>query len=108
MSKLHVDQKSVKNILSEKSNQYLIPEYQRPYEWDKDKCRTLWDDILEFAMPDNNPDNFDSKEEYFLGSIVTFKDSDIFKAQLYKYYSSENKLLTDFVEFSKSFGIIVE
>ncbi|MDR2652730.1 MAG: DUF262 domain-containing HNH endonuclease family protein, partial [Prevotellaceae bacterium] len=74
MSKLHVDQKSVKNILSEKSSLYLIPEYQRPYEWDENKCRTLWDDILEFAMPDNNPDNFDGKEEYFLGSIVTFKN----------------------------------
>jgi uncharacterized protein with ParB-like and HNH nuclease domain len=74
MSKLHVDQKSVKNILSEKSSLYLIPEYQRPYEWDEDKCRILWDDILEFAMPDNNPDNFDGKEEYFLGSIVTFKN----------------------------------
>jgi uncharacterized protein with ParB-like and HNH nuclease domain len=76
MSKLHVDQKSVKNILSEKSSQYLIPEYQRPYEWDENKCRTLWDDILEFAMPENNPDNFDDKEEYFLGSIVTFKNED--------------------------------
>jgi uncharacterized protein with ParB-like and HNH nuclease domain len=78
MSKLHVDQKSVKSILSDKSSQYLIPEYQRPYEWDEDKCRTLWDDILEFAIPDNNPNNFDSnKEEYFLGSIVTFKNDDL-------------------------------
>jgi uncharacterized protein with ParB-like and HNH nuclease domain len=77
MSKLHVDQKSVKTILSEKTTQYLIPEYQRPYEWDKDKCRTLWDDIVGFAMPDNNPDKFDSKEEYFLGSIVTFKNEEI-------------------------------
>ena len=77
MSKLHVDQKSIKNILSDKSSQYLIPEYQRPYEWDEEKCRTLWEDILEFAMPDNNPDNFDSKEEYYLGSIVTFKNGDV-------------------------------
>jgi uncharacterized protein with ParB-like and HNH nuclease domain len=77
MSKLHVDQKSIKNILSDKSSQYLIPEYQRPYEWDEERCRTLWNDILEFAMPDNNPDNFDSKEEYFLGSIVTFKNEGI-------------------------------
>ena len=76
MSKLHVDQKSVKDILSDRTTQYLIPEYQRPYEWDEDKCRILWDDILEFAMPENNPDNFESREEYFLGSIVTFKNGD--------------------------------
>jgi uncharacterized protein with ParB-like and HNH nuclease domain len=78
MSKLHVDQKSIKSVLSDKSSQYLIPEYQRPYEWDEDKCRTLWDDILEFAIPDNSPNNFDSnKEEYFLGSIVTFKNDEL-------------------------------
>lgn len=76
MSKLHVDQKSIESILSDKSSQYLIPEYQRPYEWNEEKCRTLWEDILEFAMPDNNPDNFDEKEEYFLGSIVTFKNKE--------------------------------
>jgi hypothetical protein len=28
-------------------------------------------------MPDNNPDNFDSKDEYFLGSIVTFKNEGV-------------------------------
>jgi len=76
MSKLHVDQLPVKRILSDKERLYLIPEYQRPYEWDENKCRTLWDDILEFAMPDSNPDNFKDQEEYFLGSIVTFKNDD--------------------------------
>ena len=78
MSKLHVDQKSVESILSDKSSQYLIPEYQRPYEWNEEKCRILWEDILEFAMPENNPDNFNEKEEYFLGSIVTFKNEEEF------------------------------
>ncbi|KAA6308057.1 hypothetical protein EZS27_040270, partial [termite gut metagenome] len=38
MSKLHVDQQSIKKILSENKSKYLIPEYQRPYEWDEDKC----------------------------------------------------------------------
>jgi uncharacterized protein with ParB-like and HNH nuclease domain len=76
MSKLHVDQQSVKKILSENKSKYLIPEYQRPYEWGEDKCRTLWEDILDFAIPDNNPDNFNSNDEYFLGSIVTFKNDD--------------------------------
>ncbi|MCL1865736.1 MAG: DUF262 domain-containing HNH endonuclease family protein [Spirochaetes bacterium] len=75
MSKLHVDQKSIESLLSDKSNQYLIPEYQRPYEWDEERCRTLWDDILEFAMPENDANDF--KEEYFLGSIVTFKNNEV-------------------------------
>ena len=74
MSKLHVDQLPVQRILSDKERLYLIPEYQRPYEWDDNKCRTLWDDILDFAMPDNNSDDFKDQDEYFLGSIVTFKN----------------------------------
>ena len=76
MSKLHVDQKSIKNILSDNSNKYLIPDYQRPYEWNEEKCRTLWEDILEFAIPENNYDSFNENEEYFLGSIVTFKNEE--------------------------------
>jgi uncharacterized protein with ParB-like and HNH nuclease domain len=73
---LNVDRLSVSQILSDKERLYLIPEYQRPYEWDEDKCRTLWDDILEFAMPENNTDNFKEQDEYFLGSIVTFINED--------------------------------
>ncbi|MDR0681981.1 MAG: DUF262 domain-containing protein, partial [Dysgonamonadaceae bacterium] len=73
---LNVDRLSVSQILSEKERIYLIPEYQRPYEWDEDKCKTLWDDILEFAMPDNNTDSFKDQDEYFLGSIVTFINED--------------------------------
>ena len=74
MNELQVGKESVKKILSEKSKNYLIPEYQRPYEWDEDKCKTLWDDILNFAMPENNPDKFKENDEYFLGSIVTFNN----------------------------------
>jgi uncharacterized protein with ParB-like and HNH nuclease domain len=76
MAKLHVDQKSIADLLSEQKSNFLIPDYQRPYEWDEDKCQTLWDDIVEFATPNNNPDDFKTGEEYFLGSIVTFKNED--------------------------------
>ncbi|TXJ16796.1 DUF262 domain-containing protein [Brachyspira aalborgi] len=26
---------------------YVIPEYQRPYSWDEDKCYELWSDIVD-------------------------------------------------------------
>lgn len=74
MSKLNVDQKTIMLLFSDKKSDFLIPDYQRPYAWEEGQCQTLWDDIFSFAFPDNNCDKFDSNEEYFLGSIVTFEN----------------------------------
>jgi len=74
MSKLNVDQKTIMLLFSDKKSDFLIPDYQRPYAWEETQCQTLWDDIFSFAFPDNNCDKFDSNEEYFLGSIVTFEN----------------------------------
>jgi len=74
MSKLNVDQKTIKLLFSDKKSDFLIPDYQRPYAWEETQCQTLWDDLFSFAFPDNNCDKFDSNEEYFLGSIVTFEN----------------------------------
>ena len=74
MSKLNVDQKSIYALLSDRKADYIIPDYQRPYAWDEDSCQTLWDDIFSFAIPDNDATKFDSNDEYFLGSIVTFEN----------------------------------
>lgn len=74
MSKLNVDQKSIFDLFSDKKSDFLVPDYQRPYAWDDDQCQTLWDDIFAFSFPNNDCDAFDENEEYFLGSIVTFKN----------------------------------
>jgi len=74
MTKLNVDQKTIMLLFSDKKSDFLIPDYQRPYAWEETQCQTLWDDIFAFAFPDNNCDKFDSNEEYFLGSIVTFEN----------------------------------
>ena len=77
MSKLNIDQKTVKDLFSAKKTKFLIPDYQRPYAWEDDECQTLWEDLFNFSFPDNNCDNFDSdSNEYFLGPIVTFKNDD--------------------------------
>ena len=77
MSKLNVDQKTIFSLFSEKKTSFLIPDYQRPYAWDEDQCRTLWDDIFTFSFPNNNYEEFDDdNEEYFLGSVVTYKNED--------------------------------
>lgn len=74
MSKLNVDQKTIMLLFSDKKSDFLIPDYQRPYAWEEEQCQTLWDDIFTFAFPDNNYENFNKDEEYFLGAIVTFEN----------------------------------
>ncbi len=74
MSKLNVDQKTIFDLFFDKKADFLIPDYQRPYAWGEEQCQTLWDDIFLFSFPDNNYEAFDDNEEYFLGSIVTFKN----------------------------------
>lgn len=76
MSKLSVDQKSIKDLFQSKNADFLIPDYQRPYAWGEEECQTLWDDIFSFAFPDDNKDNFKTDNEYFLGPIVTFKNGE--------------------------------
>ena len=76
MSKLNIDQRTILDLLQDKHADFLIPDYQRPYTWGEDECLTLWDDLLSFACPDDDYSNFDStKDEYFLGPIVTFKNA---------------------------------
>ena len=77
MSKLNIDQKSIKDLFSDNKADFLIPDYQRPYAWQEKECQTLWDDIFTFAFPENDYSKFNSSnDEYFLGPIVTFKNDD--------------------------------
>lgn len=73
MSKLGIEQKTVKQLLEDNKANFLIPDYQRPYAWEEKECLTLWEDLFAFAFPDNDCDKFDrDNDEYFLGPIVTF------------------------------------
>lgn len=76
MSKLNVDQKTIKDLFQDKRSDFLIPDYQRPYAWGETECQTLWDDVFTFAIPNDGSTEFDSNSEYFLGPIVTFKNKD--------------------------------
>ena len=66
MAELHVSKKNIGKLLSDmQGKKFIIPDYQRPYKWDKEKCETLWNDIVSFF--ENDP----SDTDYFLGTIVT-------------------------------------
>lgn len=68
MEDLHVSQKSIKSFFGDmKNKKFIIPEYQRAYKWDIEKCDILWDDFVKFSEENNN----NNKHKYFLGSIVS-------------------------------------
>lgn len=74
MSKMNIDRQTVKELFQNKRADFLIPDYQRPYAWEENECQTLWDDVFNFAIPDDGRTDFDRNSEYFLGPIVTFKN----------------------------------
>lgn len=76
MSKLTIDQKTIMALLTDQEADFLIPDYQRPYAWTEDECGELWENLYEFAFPDNDSGKFDQSQKYFLGPIVMFRNAD--------------------------------
>jgi uncharacterized protein with ParB-like and HNH nuclease domain len=73
MAELTVSRKTILSLFTDvvkesKTQLFIIPEYQRPYSWDMEKCDILWSDIQNFHQDTKNDD------KYFLGTIVTCKD----------------------------------
>jgi len=72
MAELHVSKKTIGKLFSEMQNRkFIIPDFQRPYKWDIEKCETLWKDIEDFSISEavNGAD-------YFLGTIVSYSTNE--------------------------------
>ncbi|GAA7603559.1 DUF262 domain-containing protein [Helicobacter pylori] len=63
MAKVEVELKKLHQILVDREYFYQVPDYQRPYVWDKDHLGALIDDLV--GSYTNN-----KEDEYFCGSIV--------------------------------------
>jgi hypothetical protein len=61
MKAIHATPKEVQRVFTDN---YVIPDFQRPYSWEREHCETLWDDFTTFL------DSTSSDEKYFLGNIV--------------------------------------
>jgi uncharacterized protein with ParB-like and HNH nuclease domain len=70
--------KEVKDIFS--GNFYLIPRFQRPYSWDRENIEEFWCDTIA-----------ESEGEYFIGSVVVFKES---KTDTYGIVDGQQRLTT--------------
>ena len=65
--KLEAEIENIKKILVDDEKFYQIPDYQRPYSWDKDNLADLIDDLTNAYL--NN-----KEENYFCGSLVLVND----------------------------------
>lgn len=69
---MKANEERLRKFLSLPSTRFVIPVYQRNYDWKKEQCKQLLDDILECGRNDQiNP--------HFLGSIV-YIQGDVFTA----------------------------
>ena len=59
--KIESTDQDIRTLLS--SGYYRIPRFQRPYSWTRENIQEFWDDIIK-----------QKPAEYFIGSMVVFKD----------------------------------
>ncbi len=88
MAEMKPDKKSLKNILvAEDEAYYQIPIYQRPYQWGKEQCEELLNDLFE-----NYEDH--GEDDYFCGSLVLIAISEDSKVKTYDVVDGQQRLST--------------
>jgi len=84
MSKEHITQLSIKNLLGGKDN-YIIPMYQRNYAWEEGEITQLIQDIID-SKPQNKP--------YYIGTLVVRELDGNHQAPLYETIDGQQRLTT--------------
>lgn len=86
MAKIDSYEWYLKNTLKEELY-YQIPIYQRPYQWTKENCEKLLDDLFEDYEKDRESD-------YFCGSLVLIAISEDSKVKTYDIVDGQQRLST--------------
>ncbi len=86
MAKIDSYEWYLKNTLKEELY-YQIPIYQRPYQWTKENCEKLLDDLFEDYEKDRESD-------YFCGSLVLVKSDPNSKTETYDIVDGQQRLST--------------
>ncbi|TPH32939.1 DUF262 domain-containing protein [Helicobacter pylori] len=86
MAEMKSDNNSLKKILAaEDEAYYKIPIYQRPYQWGKEQCEELLDDLFE-SYEDYGED------DYFCGSLVLIRSNE--DGNIYDIVDGQQRLST--------------
>ncbi|GAA7065530.1 DUF262 domain-containing protein [Helicobacter pylori] len=86
MAKIESKDSHLRDILKDELY-YQIPIYQRPYQWTKENCEKLLDDLF-FNYED------DRESDYFCGSLVLIAISEDSKAKTYDVVDGQQRLST--------------
>ncbi|WP_208371566.1 DUF262 domain-containing protein [Helicobacter pylori] len=86
MAKIESEDSYLQDILKDELY-YQIPIYQRPYQWTKENCEKLLDDLF-FNYED------DRESDYFCGSLVLITISEDSKAKTYDVVDGQQRLST--------------
>ncbi|WQT39165.1 DUF262 domain-containing protein [Helicobacter pylori] len=86
MAEIDSYERYLKNTLKEEFY-YQIPIYQRPYQWGKEQCEELLNDLFENYEEDRESD-------YFCGSLVLVKSDPNSKTETYDVVDGQQRLST--------------
>ena len=73
------------DLMFDSKRQYLIPVYQRNYDWKKDNCIELFNDIVRA---------YDNQKTHFLGTIVQVNQDDENGIKQYLIIDGQQRLTT--------------
>ena len=73
------------DLIESNKKQFIIPVYQRNYEWFKPQCKKLYDDII---------NAFEHKKKHFVGSIVYVELGEIEKLHTYVIIDGQQRITT--------------
>ena len=102
---MKANETKVEDFLSTPRTQFVIPVYQRNYDWTKPQCKQLFDDILISGLQKDI-------QSHFIGSIVHIHD-DVYSSNRMKELTiidGQQRLTTitliyfTLVDFAKSIG----
>ena len=72
MSKLNIDQQTIFQLFSDKKSDFLIPDYQRPYAWEKTNAKLFGMIFLHLPFPIMTIPNLTATMSIFWGQLLLF------------------------------------
>jgi uncharacterized protein with ParB-like and HNH nuclease domain len=81
-----------------KTDKFIIPLYQRNYEWEDDQCEALYNDLIE--LKDNK------RTKHFIGSIVSITTKNL--ANKRELIDGQQRIITIYLIFLAMYNLIKE
>lgn len=87
---MNADETTIDQLIAG-TKQYIIPVFQRDYEWGRERWKILWDDILSVF------DDFELNLTHFIGPIVVVSKALPYEYPLHLVIDGQQRLVTTFI-----------